>query len=262
MVHQSMKAVPRNMRKTGMLLFRNAFMEACHGDKLICIVHAAHAAEILLKARIAQEHPLLIFSKLPTPAKGSKEDLSLIELLESGRTLGYDELPNQLWATTGIKIERLEQYKEFGRIRNQIIHLSIPNTKKAPDELTLLYSLELLDPLVESFWGRSVFDFIKNDYLYDMDGFLSSGLLEERIKKIHPIDERLRRLLGENSRKNLEILESLSEMNEPDESKSNKNFNPTLEDYLKYEQEKPQDAYPYASESELMEHWENFLNSF
>ncbi|MEH2128764.1 hypothetical protein [Nostoc sp.] len=257
MVHQSMKDVPRNMRKTGMLLFRNAFMEACHGDKLICIVHADHAAEILLKARIAQEDPLLMFDNLPTPPKGFKDDLSLIELLETGHSISYKNLPKQLEKTTGIKIERLEQYQEFGIIRNKIIHLSIANTKKAVDELTLLYSLQLLDPLVESFWGRSVFDFIKNDYLYDMDGFLSSGLLEERIKKIHPIDERLRRLLGENSRENLEILERLSEINEPDESK-----NPTLEDYLKHEQENPQYTDSYASEIELREHWENFLSSF
>lgn len=252
-----MRDVPRNMRKTGMLLFRNAFMEAFHGDKLICIVHAAHAAEILLKARIAEEDPLLMFSKLPTPSKGSKEELSLIELLESGHSLSYKDLPDQLEKTTGIKIERLKQYEEFGKIRNQIIHLSMSNTEKAVDELTLLYSLQLLDPLVESFWGRSVFDFIKNDYFYDRDGFLSSGLLEERIKKIHPIDERLRRLLGEGSRKNIEMLKSLPEINEHEESK-----NPTFEDYLKYEQENPQDSYPYASEIELMEHWENFLNSF
>jgi len=252
-----MKDVPRNMRKTGMLLFRNAFMEACHGDKLICIVHAAYAAEILLKARIAEEDPLLMFDKLPTPPKGSNDDISLIELLETGHSLSYSKLPNQLEKTTGIKIERLEQYQEFGIIRNQIIHLSIANTKKAADELTLLYSLQLLDPLVESFWSRSVIDFIKNDYLYDMDAFLSSGLLEERIKKIHPIDERLRRLLGENSRENLEILQRFSEINEPDESK-----NPTLEDYLKYEQENPQDTDSYASEIESMEHWENFLSSF
>ncbi|MEH2458552.1 hypothetical protein [Nostoc sp.] len=262
MVHQSMKNVAQNMRRTGMLLFRDAFMEACHGEKLLCVVHAAHAAEILLKARIAQEHPLLMFSKLPTPLKDSKDTLGLIELLERGRSLTYEELPNQLWATTGIKIEpkRLEQYKEFGTIRNQIIHLSMLNTKKTPDELTLLYSLEILDPLIESFWGRSVFDFIKNDHFCDGNNFLSTGLLEETIKKILPIDERLRRLLGEGSRENLEMLETLNNLPiiyEPDESK-----NPTLEDYLKHEQENPQDSYPYASESELMEHWENFLNSF
>ncbi|MTJ52431.1 hypothetical protein FJR38_07000, partial [Anabaena sp. UHCC 0253] len=60
-----MKDVPRNMRLTGMFLFRSALIEASRGEIPMCVVHTAHAAEILLKARIAQEHPLLIFSKLP-----------------------------------------------------------------------------------------------------------------------------------------------------------------------------------------------------
>ncbi len=255
-----MRDISRNMRRTGMLLFRDAFMEACRGEKLLCVVHAAHAAEILLKARIAQEDPLSMFSKLPTRPKESNNALSVIDLIENGHTLKYTELPNKLLEITGIKIERIDQYKEFGRIRNQIIHLSIPSSKKALDELTILYSLEVLDPLVESFWGSSVFDFIKNDYFYDSNGFLSSGLLESRIKKIYPIDERLRRLLGENSRDNLEMLEMLNNLPiiyESDESK-----NPTFEDYLKYGQEKPQNSYPPASQIELMEQWENFLNSF
>ncbi len=255
---QFMRDIPRNMRKTGMLLFRGAFIEASRGENLMCVVHAAHAAEILLKARIAQEHPLLMFSRLP-PLKNSNETIGLIELLEEGRTLSYGELPNQLWATTGIKIERLEQYREFGRIRNQIIHLSIPNTTKALDQLTLLYSLELLDPLVESFWGRSVFDFIKNEHLSNMANFLASGLLEERIKEIMPIDERLRRLLGETSRENVEKFKIWSQMeiSEPDES-----LNATPEDYLKYEEENIQDTNHDVSQVELMEHWETFLNSF
>ncbi|MCG6134740.1 MAG: hypothetical protein MET45_08755 [Nostoc sp. LLA-1] len=255
---QSMRDVPRNMRKTGMLLFRDAFMEAAQNEKLMCVVHTAHAAEILLKARIAQEHPLLIFSQLPTLDKNSKDTLGLIDLLEKGRTLSYAELPSRLWATTGIKIDRLEQYLEFGKLRNQIIHLSTTNTEKAPDDITLLYSLQLLDPLVESFWGHSVFDFINNDYSYD-NSFLSSGFMEERISKIHPIDERLRRLLGETSRKNLEIM---SHINDLDESESNEVLTPTLEEYLQYQQENPPESYPYASETELIERWDNFLNSF
>ena len=56
---QTIRDIPRNMRRTGMLLFRGAFIEACHGENLLCVVHVAHAAEILLKARIAQEDPLL-----------------------------------------------------------------------------------------------------------------------------------------------------------------------------------------------------------
>ncbi len=85
-----MKDVPKNMRRIGMLLFRSALFEAIDDRTPMCVVHAAHAAEILLKARIAQEHPLLIFSKLPK-SNPSKNNLTLIDLLEDGRTFSYEE---------------------------------------------------------------------------------------------------------------------------------------------------------------------------
>ena len=55
--------VPRKMRLTGMLLFRDGFLEACNGENFLCVVHVAQSAEILLKARIAQENLISIFSK-------------------------------------------------------------------------------------------------------------------------------------------------------------------------------------------------------
>jgi hypothetical protein len=136
-------------------------------------MHAAHAAKILLKARIAQEHPLLIFSKLPK-ANPNKDSLTLIDLLEGERTLSYEELPDQLWATTGIKIAQIDEYRQFGRQRNQIVHLSLTNDDTL-DELTLRYSLELLDPLIESFWGKSVIEFIVNDPNEPYVSLVSSG---------------------------------------------------------------------------------------
>jgi len=51
-----MKDVPQNMRREGMFLFRSALMKASRGETPeLCVVHTAHAAEILLKARIAIE---------------------------------------------------------------------------------------------------------------------------------------------------------------------------------------------------------------
>ncbi len=38
--------------------------------KNMAVLQAAHAAELMIKARIAQEHPLLIFEKLPKPQPG------------------------------------------------------------------------------------------------------------------------------------------------------------------------------------------------
>ena len=43
----------------------------------LSVLQAAHAAEILIKARIAQEHPLLIFEDFP---KLADQELSLIHI--------------------------------------------------------------------------------------------------------------------------------------------------------------------------------------
>ncbi|WP_446396700.1 hypothetical protein [Coleofasciculus sp. E1-EBD-02] len=226
----------------------------------MCVVHAAHAAEILLKARIAQEHPLLIFDKLPQ-SNPSKDALTLIDLLEGGRTLSYEGLPNQLWATTGIKIERLNQYREFGRLRNQIIHFSMTNVK-ALDMLTLSYSLEVLDPLVESFWGRSVIDFIKNDPHPSYGGIFHLGLFEDFIKQRgFPIDQRLRRLLGEASREAWECMQAhYEEVRRFHESKTDKDWKAEYQAWSESQADDADDKYTELAEEQT--NWEAFLDSF
>lgn len=37
----NMTEIPKNMRRTGMLLFRDAFVEAHSGIKLICVVYSS-----------------------------------------------------------------------------------------------------------------------------------------------------------------------------------------------------------------------------
>lgn len=243
----------KNMRQTGMLLFRDALIEASQGEKLLCVVHAAHAAEILLKARIAQEHPLLIFSKLPK-ANSKKEALTLVDLVESGRTFSYDELPDQLWATTGIKIKEILQYREFGRLRNQIIHFSRSSTNML-DILTIRYSLEVLDPLVESFWGKSVIYFIKEDPHDPSNGFVSSGLFEDSIRKAIRIDERLRNLLGDRSREAWERMRQVSESVNRDDI--NDYSDPSYKIWEGWHNSTFGNGY-----EEACQEWEDFLNSF
>lgn len=259
----SIKDVPKNMRLTGMFLFRSAFMEALYGHTPMCIVHAAHAAEILLKARIAQEHPLLIFSKLPKP-NGNSRNPSLIDLLEKGRTFSYEELPDQLWNTTGIKIEFIDQYKKFGKLRNQIIHFSIASVNQL-DILTLKYSLQLLDPLIEDFWGKSVIEFIKRDPdpTLQYQSLFQTGIFEEMIiSKGFPINQRLRRILGKDSQRAWEELKKVDrDWDEAWDAQTDEQLQAQYEEYVENHQN------PY--EEELQKHnekiqtdWDNFLLSF
>lgn len=101
-----MQDVAKNMRLTGMLLFRNAFLEALDRQERMCVIHTAYAAEILLKARIAKEHPLLIFSTIPKPNLQNSDPLTLSTLLEQGRTITYDELPDRTLGNYGNKDEQ------------------------------------------------------------------------------------------------------------------------------------------------------------
>ncbi len=51
------------------------------------IVHIAHGTEIVIKARIAEEHLLFIFSTLPKSTISDDKELGIIELLEKGRSI-------------------------------------------------------------------------------------------------------------------------------------------------------------------------------
>ncbi|WP_103670025.1 hypothetical protein [Pseudanabaena sp. BC1403] len=248
------KDVPKNMRRIGMLLFRSAFIEALQGHTPMCVVHAAHAAEILLKARIAQEDLLLIFSRLPK-SDASTEPLTLTDLIESGYTWSYKDLPNKLLETAGIKISQTAQYIEFGKLRNQIVHFSMPNAENL-DKLTLNYSLELLDPLVESFWGRSVIEFIARDP--STSSYISSGILEAQILG-DSNDQRLRRLLGDGSKKAYERIKEELEKSKTEFEYINSLDSNDMEHIFPDTNTMHYDDY---DQSIANENWENFLDSF
>ena len=241
------------MRRMGIVLLKDAVLEAHFKSIPMCVVHAAHAAEILLKARIAQEDPLLIFSKLPN-IDATNDSFTFMDFLERSRTLSYMDLPNRLWEATRIKIENIEEYENFGRLRNQIIHTSMVNAKDL-DVLTLRYSLELLDPLIERFWGRSVIDFIRNDP-FEGCFALSSGMLESSIRNACDIDERLRQILGEESKKAWErMMEQIPPTPTPEE----------LESQYQFWLESGGEAMEYKYKHEYVdpnETWEKFLESF
>ncbi len=108
-MHPDTRKVAAHMKEFGLNLMGRAIYDATFSEMCRPFAHAstvtiaAQAAEILIKARISQEHPLLIFSKIP-PLSDTKELLKLGDLFESGRSYTYEELPNVLWATTGIQI--------------------------------------------------------------------------------------------------------------------------------------------------------------
>lgn len=100
----------------------------------LSVLQAAHAGEIFLKARIAQEHPLLIFEQLPKTSQVGEPHLSLAHLFERGRTVQFADLPERLWAAAGVRLENADRYQEFGRLRNAVQHFVTPTKRDVASE--------------------------------------------------------------------------------------------------------------------------------
>jgi hypothetical protein len=156
-MHPNIREVAAHMREFGLHILGRAIYDVTFSEMTrpfahaLAVVHAAHGAEITIKARIAEEHPLLIFTKLP-PSTSTSAYLTVSELL-SARSVDYPELPELLWATTGTRLGHAAEFKQFGLLRNQIVHFSVPE-RNLPQE-TMRFCIEIMEPLLHEFWGES-----------------------------------------------------------------------------------------------------------
>jgi hypothetical protein len=85
----------------------------------------------------------------------------------------YHELPELLWATTGIKIQRLEQFQKFGKLRNASVHFSVPEDEEWHGT-TVRFLFEVIEPLVDQFGGESMVPYaaVWDEYVCEPDGLL------------------------------------------------------------------------------------------
>jgi hypothetical protein len=127
----------------------------------IGVLHAAQAAEVILKACIAAEHPLLIFAKLPKPENDDQAPLTLEALMMQGRTLQYADLPDTFWAATSYRVPALRTYRRFGELRNTIQHLAVP--REDLSARTLEFLLDVVDPIIQEFWATNIFRHLQSD---------------------------------------------------------------------------------------------------
>ena len=92
---------------------------------------------------------------MPRSNKAELGTLSFKDLVRSAKTFSYLDLPERLWAATGIQLPNLELYRSFGQLRNTIQHFTVPdewpcNTK------TFIY--EVIDPFINQCWGLYAID--------------------------------------------------------------------------------------------------------
>ena len=154
-MNNELRNVAENMRELGLGALTHANRHAAYQDIVndkwaeLSVLQAAHAAEILIKAKIAEEHPLLIFEKFP---KITDDNLSLLSLFEDGHTIEWSQLPNRLWATTSMHLPNKDVFIRFGKLRNSIQHFgAIPKDVNASLE-TLRFIYSVIDPFIYECW--------------------------------------------------------------------------------------------------------------
>ncbi|MBN2269352.1 MAG: hypothetical protein JXN61_01990 [Sedimentisphaerales bacterium] len=143
----------------------------------LSVLQAAHAAEILIKARIAEEHPLLVFEQLPRSTQVDGDSLELRHLFEKGRTVQYADLADRLWATTGLRLPNVETFQDFGKLRNTIQHFVAPTNCDCSQE-TIEYIFKVIDPFINDCWGLYAVDYNEDyePYIYLVEGLVGRGV--------------------------------------------------------------------------------------
>lgn len=135
------------------------------------LIQVANGFEILIKSKIVEEHPLLVFTKIPKETHLTDGNIKLVDLLEYGQTIMYSELPDRLWATTGYKIEPIDLYKKFGKVRNQIIHFAVPEISLS--DLTLEFIFTIIEEAINSWWDTTILE-----YASDYDDMILENIFE------------------------------------------------------------------------------------
>lgn len=165
-MNKEFDGVWEHMRSLGLAALAHANRHAAYFDPANChwsdlsVLQAAHAAEIIIKARIAQEHPLLIFEEFPKFSSCENSELTLRNLFEKGQTIQWHELPTRLWAATGIKIPNQNEFVKFGKLRNGIQHfVSAPIDSDDMSRITLQFVFDVIDPFINECWGLFAIDY-------------------------------------------------------------------------------------------------------
>jgi len=200
-MHPDTKEIAPHMREFGLHVLGRAIHDATFSEMgaryahALSVVQAAHGAEIVLKARIAEEHPLLVFERLPKQ-QTTAGLLIAAELFLHGRSYDYFELPQRLWATTGHRLPNPDQYEAFGRRRNQIIHFAVPNVDLAAE--TIRFCMQVIEPALCDFgWDESCMEHADE---WD-EVTVSEGYFSEQVQRLNlTLDPRVQARLDKLTR--------------------------------------------------------------
>ncbi|MEM1237772.1 MAG: hypothetical protein AAGI10_12430 [Pseudomonadota bacterium] len=145
---------------------------------------AAHAGELVLKALIAREHPLLLFKNLGE--KSTNDEINLDWLLAHGRTHDFSRLPSVLWASAGIELPNLDSFKRIAKRRNQVQHF-LDNSQGDVQQECLDFIYGNLDPLLDEHFGLCACEYHEDQF----PDYVIGCLLAHEIRFSVPTDLQL-----------------------------------------------------------------------
>ncbi|WP_370191503.1 hypothetical protein [Qipengyuania sp.] len=172
-MHPDLAAIPDRILSTALGALRQANTQAVFADPgmehrdYLCISSSAFAGELIIKAVIAKEHPLLIFRDLFHLEKHIREDYEFTEILLNAKTYQFDKLPELLWVTTGERIPDLDLFHRVRRARNSVQHFSAPDAGSFR-RLSLEFLYKIVDPLLHRHFGLFAVDY-HEDYSIGYD---------------------------------------------------------------------------------------------
>lgn len=157
-MHDALKDIPDRILDNAIGALMQANTHAVFHDpgmehrEQMSVLNAALAGELFLKAIIAKEHPLLIFRDLFHLDQPHSPDLSIDDIIRSGRTYAFEHLPKLLWVTTGERLADQSSFEEVRLARNAVQHFCSPLSTNLR-EISLRFIYRNLDPLIQRHFG-------------------------------------------------------------------------------------------------------------
>jgi len=185
MRYNHIDAIPRRILEMGFSALAQANTQAVYGgpgtegSDALSIVNSAFAGELIIKAIIAKQHPLLIFKNLFELGPSDTSPISIDRLLLKGKTYTFGELPNLLWSCTGNQISELELFREIQQARNAIVHFCSPEDENLK-LLSLNFLYKVIDPLLKDHFRECAIEFHNGytvDYSYVVSCLFSNEIL-------------------------------------------------------------------------------------
>jgi len=137
-----------------------------HWDNM-CVLNAALAGELFLKAIIAKEHPLLIFRDLFQLDDPSNHDLKIERIFEKGKTYNFEHLPKLLWVSTGERLPDIDSFERLRKARNAVQHFCSPADTVDLRRLALEFLYKNVDPLIHRHFNLYAIEYHEDDIGYD-----------------------------------------------------------------------------------------------